>query len=173
VGVGGGGGEVEREVGGSIMTFINTRWETLLPMVVSIGAAIWTAVIWKRQKKLENKLARSIAAYDIILHKEFEYYQKDDPILAELIVCVQDISVSLTGEIKYGRPMDISNRCKIARENFLMYLEDIKELKSLDLQYEIYLPETVYHASTNVVVLMQTNTDLLNRSLELLVDNRE
>jgi hypothetical protein len=154
-----------------MIDFVKQNWQIVLPIFMSIVTAVWTFFVWKRQKMLENRLARSISAYDIILKKEFEYYQESDSIFAELVVCVGDIEASITNG--YPRPLSRNDRCEIGRDNLMCYLDSIKLLKNLRLRYEVYLPDSVRESVTEVVVKMKANMDLFSDSLKLLFDGKE
>jgi hypothetical protein len=154
-----------------MIEFLKQNWQIILPIIISIISAIWTAYIGSRQKKLENKLSRSIAAYDIILKKEFEYYQETDAILADLIVHINDIESSVLNDYPLELPRE--KRCELGKASMLFFLESIPKLKNLSLKYEVYLPQHIRDTGNSVVITMQENMIILKDSLQLLFENIE
>ncbi|GHV87865.1 hypothetical protein AGMMS50267_02250 [Spirochaetia bacterium] len=144
---------------------------TLLPITISICSAIWTFFIWKRQKHMEDKFTRSLAAYDIVLHKEFAFYEKSDAIYAQLIPCVHDIIDNLTND-PHPIEFNLSDRKKIAKSNFVMFCEKTLELKNITLQYEIYLPEKMRDATSISVGAMQGSVKTIDDELKKLHSDR-
>mgnify|MGYP000029396921 FL=1 len=85
----------------------------------------------KSIEKLKNKYSRTLSAYDILLKKEFEYYEKIDCIFADLIVDIQDFKSSTINEFGF----DIKKRFDIAKSTGLKLLETIINLKKFSLLY--------------------------------------
>ena len=55
----------------------------------------------KSIEKIKNKYSRTLTAYEILLKKEFEYYEKKDCIFADLIVDIQDFKSSTINELGF------------------------------------------------------------------------
>ena len=151
--------------------FLTQNWKTIFPFLISIASVLWSTFTWSRQKKLEHKLARSIAAYDIILQREFDYYQETDAILADLIVHMNDIGSCLLNDYPHEQPRE--KRYKNGRISTLFFLESIPKLKNLSLKYEVYLPKCIRDTGNAVVITMQKDMDILYDSFMLLFDDNE
>lgn len=123
----------------------------------------------KSIEKLKNKYSRTLSAYDILLKKEFEYYEKIDCIFADLIVDIQDFKASIINEFRF----DIEKRFNIAKSTGLKLLETIINLKKFNLLYQSYIPNNIFNYSTSIIEELQKNTDLISDSLKLLGDKQE
>ena len=102
----------------------------------------------KSLEKYRNKISRSNRAYEILLDREMSYYEKIDPIFAELIPLVQDLVYLLENK-----------QTEEFREHLLRYAELIFNLKSEVLLHQSYIPESVFKASSEVVSEMQKSLD--------------
>lgn len=151
-----------------MIEFLKTNWQTVLPIVISLISAAWAFFIWKRQKHIENKFTRSLAAYDIVLKKEFDFYEQTDSIYAQLIPGVQDIIDNIIGDSP-----DMTHRMNCAKENMLKFLENIPKLKDYTIQYDIYIPERIVKANSNAIQLMQSNMQFISDELEKLFNGQE
>ena len=123
----------------------------------------------KSIEKLKNKYSRTLSAYDILLKKEFEYYEKIDCIFADLIVDIQDFKSSTINE--FG--LDIKKRFDIAKSTGLKLLETIINLKKFSLLYQSYIPDNIFDYSMSIIGELQENCDLISDSLKLLGDKQE
>lgn len=123
----------------------------------------------KSIEKLKNKYSRTLSAYDILLKKEFEYYEKIDCIFADLIVDIQDFKSSTINEFGF----DIKKRFDIAKSTGLKLLETIINLKKFSLLYQSYIPDTIFDYSMSIIGELQENCDLISDSLKLLGDKQE
>ena len=123
----------------------------------------------KSIEKLKNKYSRTLSAYDILLKKEFEYYEKIDCIFADLIVDIQDFKSSTINEFGF----DIKKRFDIAKSTGLKLLETIINLKKFSLLYQSYIPENIFDYSMSIIEELQENCDLISDSLKLLGDKQE
>ena len=123
----------------------------------------------KSIEKLKNKYSRTLSAYDILLKKEFEYYEKIDYIFADLIVDIQDFKSSTINEFGF----DIEKRFDIAKSTGLKLLETIINLKKYSLLYQSYIPNNIFNYSMSIIKELQENCDLISDSLELLGDRQE
>ena len=123
----------------------------------------------KSIEKLKNKYSRTLTAYDILLKKEFEYYEKIDYIFADLIVDIQDFKSSTINEFGF----DIKKRFDIAKSTGLKLLETIINLKKFSLLYQSYIPDNIFNYSMSIIEELQGNCDLISDSLKLLGDKQE
>ena len=123
----------------------------------------------KSIEKLKNKYSRTLTAYDILLKKEFEYYEKIDCIFADLIVDIQDFKSSTINEFGF----DIEKRFDIAKSTGLKLLETIINLKKFSLLYQSYIPDNIFDYSMSIIGELQENCDLISDSLKLLGDKQE
>lgn len=111
----------------------------------SIEKAISTA-FEKNMEQYRNKLTRSTMAYELLLNKELDFYKSLDPILAKLIVVIQDIN-------DYCQSNELEEQ--ITKNNILDYLELIPEIKQKLLESEAYIPDEIFQDATNLVMIMQ------------------
>ena len=111
----------------------------------------------KSLEKYRNKISRSNRAYEILLDREMSYYEKIDPIFAELIPLVQDLVYLLENK-----------QTEEFREHLLRYAELIINLKSEVLLHQSYIPESVFKASSEVVSEMQKSLDYWYKMAKLL-----
>ena len=75
--------------GGSVVAVI--FYIGLKTAVVKIVDKAIDASFERSTLKLSNRLERTTKAYEILLKKEFDYYEKLDPYLARIIPLVQDL----------------------------------------------------------------------------------
>ena len=101
--------------------------------------------------KFKNKLERSTQAYEILLNREMRFYEKLEPINAELVPLEQDLRYYLDHD--EGRERE--TECEAFRNHFKRYLILIKTLKNEILIHQSYLPQDVFVAHSNVVKKMQ------------------
>ena len=123
----------------------------------------------KSIEKLKNKYSRTLTAYDILLKKEFEYYEKIDCVFADLIVDIQDFKSSTINEFGF----DIEKRFDIAKSTGLKLLETIINLKKFSLLYQSYIPDNIFNYSMSIIEELQENCDLISDSLKFLGDKQE
>ena len=107
----------------------------------------------KNLEMFKNKLHRSTKAYKILLDREMRFYDKLDPIVAELIPLEHDLLYYL----QYDENADRAEQCDAFREHFKRYGELIKILKNEILIHQSYVPQEVFDAYTTVVKLMQND----------------
>ena len=123
----------------------------------------------KNIKKLENRFARSMSAYEILLKKEFDYYESIDSTYAELIVRVQDCCAEILGRIE----KEFSDRCENAKEELVFMIQCIPPLKNSTLQYQPYIPDEIFKANSMVINTLQEKVRILRLELEKLFDRNE
>ena len=83
----------------------------------------------KNFEKFKNRLQRSTRAYEILLDREMRFYEKIDPIIAELIPLEQDLLYYLKKDADLKR----DEQCEAFREKFKRYCELSIELKNENL----------------------------------------
>lgn len=110
----------------------------------------------KNLEKFKNSLERSTKAYEILLDREMRFYEKLEPIAAELIPLEHDLLYYL----KYDEGADREERCEAFREHFKRYCELAMELKNENLIHQSYIPQEVFNAYTSVVKQMQDDIPL-------------
>lgn len=105
----------------------------------------------KNLEKYRNKLSRSTKAYKILLDREMRFYERIEPIFAELVPLEHDLLYYL----KKDETVDRKAGCEAFRKHFGRYTELIKTLKNETLIHQSYIPGQVFSASTAVVSQMQ------------------
>lgn len=123
----------------------------------------------KSIEKLKNQFSKTLSAYELLLKKEFEYYESIDCILADLIVDIQDFKSNTINEFDF----DIEKRLDIVSNASLRILKSIISIKRNSLLYQSYIPRSIMHNSTLVVVKLQENANLISNSFKLLQDLKE
>lgn len=122
----------------------------------------------KNIRKLENRFARSLSAYEFLLKKEMNYYESIDLIYAELIVRVQDCC----GEI-LEKENERSDRCEKARDELTYLLQNTPVLKSCALQYQAYIPHDIFKANSDVIGVLQEKARIIHPELKKLFEGKE
>lgn len=107
-------------------------------------------------EKFRNKLERSTKAYEILLEREMRFYEKLEPITAELVPLEHDLLYYL----KRDEETDRGKQCEAFRERFKRYCELVKDLKNENLIHQSYIPQDVFNAYTTVVKQMQDDVPL-------------
>ena len=105
----------------------------------------------KSLEKYRNKLSRSTKAFEILLDREMRFYERMEPLYAELIPLQQD----LIYYAKRDEEVDHAVECEAFRTHFVRYAELIKEIKNEILVHQSYIPQNIFTASTVVVGQMQ------------------
>jgi len=105
----------------------------------------------KNLEKFRNKLERSTRAYEILLDREMRFYEKLEPITAELVPLIHDLRYYL----EHREDSEREEECERFREHFKRYCELIKLLKNENLVHQSYTPHEVFDAFTAVVKQMQ------------------
>ncbi len=120
-------------------------------------------------EKIKNTFTKNLTAYEILLKKEFDYYEKIYSIYADLIVGIQDFKAEILNEYENEREY----RCEMAREEAMKILRSIPELKNYNLLYQAYIPQEIFRITGEAVSKLQDNIDIIRDSLKSLFDNRE
>ena len=123
----------------------------------------------KSTLKLSNRLERTTKAYEILLKKEFDYYEKLDSYLARIIPLVQDLVYNVD---KFQNNNDENARDRY-RELCLEYIDMIPEIKNHNLIVQAYIPENIFEATTILVKNMQSDLQYLSFVGKVLYGNND
>lgn len=121
----------------------------------------------KNIEKYRNKLSRSTTAYELLLKKEFEFYDKIDPNLATLVPLVQDLVYYARGNDGIDEP----TQCKEYKEHLMTYLKMIPEMKNEILLHQSYIPQNVFEAASALILEMQKELDFWKEVVSLFGEN--
>ena len=105
----------------------------------------------KSLEKYRNQLSRSTRAYELLLEREMRFYERIEPVFAELVPLVHDLLYYMTRDEDVEREIE----CEAFRTNFGRYTCLIKELKNETLIHQSYIPQSVFRTSVAVVKQMQ------------------
>lgn len=105
----------------------------------------------KNFEKYRNKLSRRTTAYEILLKKEFDFYERLDIYLATLVPLVQD----LVYYMKCDETYDQSKQYENYRKELITYLEIIPKFKNDCILYQSYIPEDLWIEVTSLISEMQ------------------
>lgn len=105
----------------------------------------------KNLEKYRNKLSRSTKAYEILLEKEFGYYNSLDPHLAILVPLVQD----LVYYSDMSKEMELAFRQTRYKENLLKFIEMIPKIKNDVVLFQPYVPIQIFDRVSNLIGAMQ------------------
>ena len=143
---------------------------TILKSIVSkiVDKAIDTS-FEKSTIKFTNKLERTTKAYEILLRKEFDYYEKIDPYMATLVPLVQDLEYWATK----SREDDSDNAKEKYREHLLEYLKMIPEIKNDSVLFQPYMPVDVFNAVALLLENMQSDMQYLGFVGEVLYEKTD
>lgn len=101
--------------------------------------------------KFSNKLERTTKAYEILLKKEFDYYEKVDPYMATLVPLVQDFEFWA----RKAQEGDSDHAKEKYREHLLEYLKMIPEIKNDSVLFQPYIPVEIFEAVSVLLRNMQ------------------
>lgn len=119
-------------------------------------------------EKFKNSLNRSTRAYEILLDREMRFYEKLEPIIAELVPLEHDLLYYL----KYNEDADRVGQCEAFKENFNRYLDLIINLKNENLIHQSYIPQEIFSAFASVVEVMQDDTLLWKNMAKFLFSGK-
>lgn len=122
----------------------------------------------KSLERFRNKLLRSTTAFELLLQREMDFYEKVNPVFGELIVVIQDLPYYLNTQEECDR----TAQCESFRANFLRYLEIIKLLKNEGLVHQSYIPQNIFSSTTTVVKMMQDDINFWNETAKALFDGQ-
>lgn len=107
----------------------------------------------KKMEKYKNKLDRSTRAYEILLDREMRFYERTEPIIAELLPLESDFVYCVKPDKGWPR----TEQCETLRANIMRYCELLKMLKNEIALHQVYIPNELMLAFTLVVKQMQTD----------------
>lgn len=142
-------------VGGGAVVLVGmlTIFKGLLVKLLEIGIE---SSFEKNLEKFKNNLNRSTRAYEMLLDREMRFYEKLEPIGAELVPLEHDLLYYL----KYDEQADRERQCEDFREHFKRYCELTRDLKNENLIHQSYIPQEIFNAFTSVVKQMQDDMSL-------------
>lgn len=105
----------------------------------------------KKIEKYKNTLARTTTAYEMLLNKEFSFYEKIDTLFAELIVLAHD----LVDTANPNSMLKVNNKKEEYKNKFMKFLELIIKMKNEVLVYQFYIPNEIFDDCSNLVGVMQ------------------
>lgn len=143
---------------------------TILKSIVSkiVDKAIETS-FEKSTIKFSNKLERTTKAYEILLKKEFDYYEKVDPYMATIVPLVQDLEYWATK----SQEGDSDTAKEKYKELLLKYLKMIPEIKNDSVLFQPYVPVEIFEAVTVLLKNMQADLQFLELEGEILFGKTE
>ena len=109
----------------------------------------------KNLEKYRNKLSRSTKAFEILLDREMRFYERMEPLYAELIPLQQDLIYYAKRDNEIAQTVE----CDEFRKHFVRYAELIKEFKNEVLAHQSYIPQNIFTASTVDVGQMQADLE--------------
>lgn len=119
--------------------------------------------------KYTNKLERTTKAYEILLRKEFDYYEKIDPYMATLVPLVQDLEHWAT-KAQENNPCDAKEKY---REGLLKYLKMIPEIKNDSILFQPYIPKDIFEAVVGLLDNAQCDLKYLGFVCEVLYEKTD
>lgn len=96
---------------------------------------------------IESSFEKNLEKFKNNLDREMRFYEKLEPITAELIPLEHDLLYYL----KYDKDADREKQCEAFRKHFKRYSELIKDLKNENLIHQSYILQEVFNAFTSVV----------------------
>lgn len=121
----------------------------------------------KSLEKYRNRLMRTTRAYEILLDREMRFYEKLEPIFAELIPLVQDLSYYM----EQCQGEERKANCEDFKKCLERYMDLILSLKNEILLHQSYIPNEVFLSSTAIVKLMQDDLDFWCDTAKLVFGN--
>lgn len=114
--------------------------------------------------EFEDNLTRKIKAYEMVLNKEFEFYEKTTRYVSNLVVNIQDVTQSL---LTTSEDFDSEN----IRKYFMNILTDIPDYKDDLLSIKPFISDEIYTASFDLIVYLQSQIETISSYIEEKVIN--
>ncbi len=108
----------------------------------------------KKVEKYRNQLSRSSRAYEMILDREMQYYQKMEPIIAEMVPLIHDLKYCM----EKGEKSEYIKKCEYFKECFGRYADMFKEIRNETLIHQAYIPKDVLVSSTAIVKIIHDDS---------------
>ena len=149
--------------GGSIATV------GIVVIIKAIIGKIVDIAVEKSTIKFTNKLERSTKAYEILLDKEFECYEKVGIHLATLVSLIQDLHFWTLESLKNN-----SESTKKKHKEFLLnYLRIIQILKNDVVRFQLYVPKNVLTTLNLLVQCLQEKSRYFGDVSKIMFENSE
>lgn len=124
------------------------------------------AIFDKNLESYRNKLNRTTTAYEIILRKEFDFYERVDSHIATYVPSVQNLESYAIG----NGITDIDYQRKKYMETLRAYWETLPAPKSDILIYQSYIPENVSIEVFMLIGLLQDKLELWRDIANLILE---
>lgn len=121
----------------------------------------------KSLAKYSNILERRTKAYEMLLEKEFKFFESASNFVSELVVDIQDFSYYLGIDDEHPAQPNLEK----AKEVALRILKRIPEFKRDSLLSEAYLSEDVRLASVKIIHDIQEAAPLMYDAMKMSVDD--
>lgn len=108
----------------------------------------------KSQERWKHEMKRSTRAYELLLEREFRFYERIEPLIAELIPLAHDLLFCL----KHDETVEPTEERADIRKLFKRYCELAQTLKNEALIHQNYIPPSIFQAFVHVVTQMQDDT---------------
>lgn len=112
-----------------------------------------------------NTLNRKRMAYDILLKKELEYYEKISEYISDLVVQIQDIEWNYNQMLKSKNKEEKEKYNKWAVDNFKSILENIPKTKKDNIIYQNYADENIWASHSKIISFIQNKSEILINTL--------
>ena len=107
----------------------------------------------KSLEKYRNTLFRTTKAYEILLDREMRFYERMDPIVAELVPLEHDLLYCL----KKHDDIEHVKLCEKFAEHLKRYGQLCITIKNETLSHQAYVSDDVFHAYVQVSMQMQSD----------------
>ncbi len=141
-----------------ILTFFRTLFQRWFENILNTSSQ-------KTLIKLTNSLQRSTRAYEMVLDKEFQFYERTSNFVSDLAVNIQDLLFYIT--IK--EDTEYSN-IESARKVLLRILECIPKYKNDIIIYSCYITQDINEAATKIIKDLQNNVNIMKECLKSAID---
>lgn len=154
-------------LGGGTIVFVGI-FTIFKRIFIKFAEAVIESTFEKSLEKYKNKSERSVCAYELLLDREMRFYERIEPIIAELIPLEYDLLYCL----EYDEHIECQDKCELFRKSFRRYCELSKELKNENLIHHTYVPQGVFDAFSNVVKTMQEDAQYWFNIAQLLFEGK-
>lgn len=159
--------EFIKEYGISITIFILIIIFIVLVLIIVVKQQI-SSTMQKTIIKVQNRIDRKTKAYNLILEKEFEFYNNINDVFSELVIDIQDIA-------GYAGMIDVVVN-KLMFETIERTKNNLFKLKSLDINYNVYIPKNIWielgklckDLQPSILIILQNfNNKMENKDIEI------
>lgn len=117
-----------------------------------------------------NTLNRKRMAYDILLKKELEYYEKISEYISDLVVQIQDVEWNYNQTLKSKNKEEKEKYNKWAIDNLKSILENIPGTKKDTIIYQNYADENIWASHSEIISFIQNKSEIL---VDILLKNNK